>query len=781
MAASVVADEEILGEGPDVGDLPCFQCGLCEMDIAHADTSQKDWKGMCLHGRCFNAIRAHDRYLEGAPKHVVDKMNQDFELDRPAWQERIRPWIDPAKVARDSAREVTKRFFTVTETKSKETQKGIDDDIIVSRTEFMAFEGFWHRKTDEESTLEFERIHAEQKGKYDVTWVEDGEVKVLQKIATKDIGRIRTSKGESKSNCSMQVEMETSAFDAEVKRRRLMAKSSVSASSCDGRMPPSHVPTNARSAEHYLTFGDGRSRADSVGTLDASTVGVATSPRETLREAEAPDTSKDGAKLKEGAPSEKGGKTKLFKPKSDINIDDATRERVAPTLEDIEKMGPVVFMEVKRHWSEMASRVHAGFMSTGSGYVSQLRAASDAVGTEAQKDLDMPTDELIKSISSIAQEIQEGVERLGADCNMSSFAEISARLHSKIDEIEKTKKQVYTQLDGLRYLNEKGGHGKQIEYMSHYNKRIKIMRRLMKCNFSKELADNISRAIYSMRGGAEKKSLVSEPCAKGGKLKKPLLFQGSVALNGSSVDPFKITVWNDPNSEVHNAVSRMIQTNSEAINNKIKVHDTSFDTTGQNWLGCLGRVTSDWVVTDVEALGDGYFELCTGGVSPWLMTIKADCPRWGPASVPLVGFECMVIARTKDTHIMCHEAATVLQNGVSLKDFLKFAETEEGSNGIQGSKIIYLKIGEILHVPMGTMIMPLYHPLELQQTKKMPLSHLIVLPLLHAENAKTAVSQDVARAISNYNTEYLAAQAAGSSMYKERAAALGRFTEMLGL
>ncbi len=48
MAASVVADEEILGEGPDVGDLPCFQCGLSEMDIAHADTSKKDWKGMCL-------------------------------------------------------------------------------------------------------------------------------------------------------------------------------------------------------------------------------------------------------------------------------------------------------------------------------------------------------------------------------------------------------------------------------------------------------------------------------------------------------------------------------------------------------------------------------------------------------------------------------------------------------------------------------------------------------------------------------------------------------------
>ncbi|CAK0832546.1 unnamed protein product [Prorocentrum cordatum] len=666
-------------------------------------------------------------FFEGAPQHVVDKMNQDFELDRPAWQERIRPWIDPAKIARDSAREVTKRFFTVTETKSKETQKGIDDGIIVVRTEFMAFEGFWHRKTDEESTLEFERIHAEQNGKYDVTWAEDGEVKVLQKIATKDIGRIRTSKGESKSNCSMQVEMETSAFDAEVKRRRLMAKSSVSASSCDGRMPPSHVPTNARSAEHYLTFGDSRSRADSVDTLDASTVGVATSPREALREAEATDTSKDGAKLKKGAPSETGGKTKLFKPKSDINIDDAPRERVAPTMEDIEKMEPVVFMEVKRHWSEMASHVHAGFMATGSGYVSQLRAASDAVGNEAHNDLDMPTDELIKSISSIAQEIQ-------------------------IDEIEKTKRQVHTQLDGLRYLNEKGGHDKHIEYMSHYNKRIKIMRRLMKCNFSKELADNISRAICSMRGDAEKKSLVSEPCAKGGKLRKPLLFQGSVALNGSSVDPFEITAWSDPNSEVHNAVSRMIQANSEAIDIKIKVHDSSFDTKGQNWLGCLGRVKSDWVVTDVETLGDGYFELCTGGVPPWLMTIKADCPRWGPAPVPLVGFERIVIARAKDAHIMCREAATVLQNGASLKVFLKFAETEEGSSGIQGSTIIRLTIGEILHAPTGAMIMPLHRPLELQQ----------------------AVSQNVARAISNYNAEYLAAQAAGSSMYKEKAAALGR-------
>eukprot|EP00959_Pyramimonas_sp_CCMP1952_P256740 5363547-Pyramimonas_sp.AAC.1 len=63
---------------------------------------------------------------------------------------------------------------------------------------------------------------------------------------------------------------------------------------------------------------------------------------------ETPDPAKELAKSRKGAMSEKGAKAKLFNPKVGINIDDATRERVVPTADDIDKMEPVVFMELKR-------------------------------------------------------------------------------------------------------------------------------------------------------------------------------------------------------------------------------------------------------------------------------------------------------------------------------------------------------------------------------------------------------------------------------------------------
>ena len=165
----------------------------------------------------------------------------------------MRPWIDPSKPARDSARETTKKTFSVAEKKSKSTDKAIDDDLVVNLTEFMAFEGFWHRKSDEECIAQFNRRHAEQTGAHDVKWFEDGVAKVEKKIASKDIGRLRKSKGESTSHATVQLDTEASEFDAEVKRRRLTAKTSGPGSafpSPPSSTVPSERPTAGRSSQH---------------------------------------------------------------------------------------------------------------------------------------------------------------------------------------------------------------------------------------------------------------------------------------------------------------------------------------------------------------------------------------------------------------------------------------------------------------------------------------------------------------------------------------------------
>eukprot|EP00959_Pyramimonas_sp_CCMP1952_P085548 1789705-Pyramimonas_sp.AAC.1 len=178
--------------------------------------------------------------------------------------------------------------------------------------------------------------------------------------------------------------------------------------------------------------------------------------------------------------------------------------------------------------------------------------------------------------------------------------------------------------------------------MSHCNKRVKIQRRLMKASFSKEFADNVSRALYAQRGDAEYKSLTAETeKSKGGKAKKPLLFNATVEKN-CGFDAAKAILWDDSDSAELKMINRMIDANVDAINAKVEIHTNSFTTRGQNWLGCQGRVAADWVQTETDFGIDDFVDFCKGGFSPWLVSVRVDAPRWGPSSMPLMGLECTI-------------------------------------------------------------------------------------------------------------------------------------------
>ena len=53
-------------------------CGLCDDDISNRDPGKKEWRGMCLHGRCVNAVRSHNHFIEGAPPRVSESVETDF-------------------------------------------------------------------------------------------------------------------------------------------------------------------------------------------------------------------------------------------------------------------------------------------------------------------------------------------------------------------------------------------------------------------------------------------------------------------------------------------------------------------------------------------------------------------------------------------------------------------------------------------------------------------------------------------------------------------------------
>eukprot|EP00959_Pyramimonas_sp_CCMP1952_P448112 9383245-Pyramimonas_sp.AAC.1 len=65
--------------------------------------------------------------------------------------------------------------------------------------------------------------------------------------------------------------------------------------------------------------------------------------------------------------------------------------------------------------------------------------------------------------------------------------------------------------------------------MGHYNRRVKITKRLQKGGFGKEYADAMSRALYAATGDEQRASLTE--AGKGsskGKTRKVLPFRGDV-------------------------------------------------------------------------------------------------------------------------------------------------------------------------------------------------------------------------------------------------------------
>eukprot|EP00959_Pyramimonas_sp_CCMP1952_P441564 9244394-Pyramimonas_sp.AAC.1 len=113
-------------------------------------------------------------------------------------------------------------------------------------------------------------------------------------------------------------------------------------------------------------------------------------------------------------------------------------------------------------------------------------------------------------------------------------------------ELDGQRKHVQSQLSGLKYLSEKANNGKSIAYMTHYNKRMKIVRRLNKGGFGKELGDGVSRALYAAVGDDEKTSLMETSKGGGkGKVKKAIPFQADFDTD-QSFDGTKVNFLKGP-------------------------------------------------------------------------------------------------------------------------------------------------------------------------------------------------------------------------------------------
>ena len=140
---------------------------------------------------------------------------------------------------------------------------------------------------------------------------------------------------------------------------------------------------------------------------------------------------------------------------------------------------------------------------------------------------------------------------------------------------------------------------------------------------------------------------------------------------------------------------------TSAIRSKVEVHTNVVKDKGDSWLGCLGRVSVNPPEVDLGLLGDGYHNLNKDPQGPWLCTMKPDKLKFGPAAFPLVGYGCLVFPVSQDMKFVIHPAATIVKNGISLQDTMKFAITEEGFKALQESYYIEAQPGDMIFVPFG--------------------------------------------------------------------------------
>ncbi|CAK0892752.1 unnamed protein product [Prorocentrum cordatum] len=705
-------------------------CGICDESGPKEELSH-EYKGMMLHQVCWNGLRAHNNCIKTAPAHVKAQVFEEFQSDRPAWKKRMMAWKDPSKQSREVARnDVVKSFKAGVEHSTHQSNLSLDDDMVVSLIEFQSWKGFWHRTTDEQSKMEFERLHQSQQGQHDL---KDAKGAVIErKIAYKDIGRFRKERGATEKSFTKETS-EVSEFEYQQKRRRFSVKSAPAGpgpSSLASAAPPLESSTRVYSSEHWVVGGDS-APTRSAGTLSAETLAqnLASSPKD------GNDVGAQGRASDHGKQSSAGGgsKPKLFNAKLGISIDDQTRERTIPSGPEVEAMEPISFMEAKRLWAAMAAHVVKGFLGPTSGYVKQLNTASQAVGKDKEGDLHQPTSELVDKLTGVATELETYVSKCGEQCTKAEFVKHAVVMDAKMTDLDGQRKHVQSQLSGLKYFQEKFGHNKSIAYMGHYNRRVKTTKRLQKGGFGKEYADAMSRALYAATGDEQRASLTE--AGKGsskGKTRKVLPFRGDVEVD-LEFNGDKVAMWKDPETATLGVIKDFIDKNNEAITSKLKVHQEQFDENGAKWIGCCGRLGSSVTKVDFGQVGSEVYDLLEGGLAPWVCTVKPDSPRVGPSAVPLSGYECVLVPLTPNMAYFVHPVAEVVAQGVSLKDIMKFFETEEGAKINQASFILQPEVGQAAHVPCGHVVQVLFYPVEAAATssKTCNLGHTLFIPLLH--------------------------------------------------
>ena len=96
------------------------------------------------------------------------------------------------------------------------------------------------------------------------------------------------------------------------------------------------------------------------------------------------------------------------------------------------------------------------------------------------------------------------------------------------------------------------------------------------------------------------------------------------------------------------------------------------------------------------------------GQQPWIVSMKKDAWRWGPAAFTLPGVATCVQALTKGVVLTLVPLQGLLNNGIHPADLAAHLETDTGQSFFKDHCVcIRLSAGSVAYIPMGWAVSPL--------------------------------------------------------------------------
>eukprot|EP00959_Pyramimonas_sp_CCMP1952_P242904 5077241-Pyramimonas_sp.AAC.1 len=97
-------------------------------------------------------------------------------------------------------------------------------------------------------------------------------------------------------------------------------------------------------------------------------------------------------------------------------------------------------METKRVWAAMSAHTVKGFMDPTSGYVKQLKSASQGIGSELETDLAQPTAVLVEHLVKLAEDLNNMIDKIGERCAKLEFVKHVKTIDSFMTELDGQRK-----------------------------------------------------------------------------------------------------------------------------------------------------------------------------------------------------------------------------------------------------------------------------------------------------------------------------------------------------